>query len=74
VASITIAILIRKVAAGITLSVPSLLRDIEVVSGTHAQCTEIGSDTVSNLGKKSLLETIRNIVFALPRNIARVAF
>jgi hypothetical protein len=74
VASIIIAILTRKTAAGITLSAPFLSGDIEVASDIHAQCTETGSNTASNLGEKSLLETTRNIALTLPRSTARAAF
>jgi hypothetical protein len=74
VASIIIAVFTRKAAAGITLSIPSLPGNIEVASGTHAQCTETGNDTILNLGEKSLLETTRNIALALPRSTARAAF
>jgi hypothetical protein len=74
VANITIAVFTRKAAAGIILFVPFLPGNIEVAFDTHAQCTETESDTVSNLSEKLFLETFRNIVFTLPRNIARAAF
>jgi hypothetical protein len=74
VTSIIIAIFTRKAAAGTTLFIPFLPEDIEVASGTHAQRTETESDTISNLSEKSLLETTRNIAFALPRSTARAAF
>jgi hypothetical protein len=72
--SIIIAVFTRKAAAGITLFIPFLPGDIEVVSSIHAQYTETGSDAASNLGKESFLKTIRNIVLALPRNTTRAAF
>jgi hypothetical protein len=74
VASIIIAIFTRKAAAGATLFVPFLLGDIEDASDTHAQRTETGSNAVSNLSEESLLKTIRNIAFTLPRSTARIAF
>jgi hypothetical protein len=74
VASITLAVLTRKAAAGTTPSTPSLPGNIKVASGTHAQRTETGSDTASNLSEKSLLETTQNIALTLPRNTARTAF
>jgi hypothetical protein len=74
VASITIAVFTRKATAGTILSVPFLPGDIEIASGTHAQRIETGSDAASNLNKKSLLETTRNIALILLRNIARAAF
>jgi hypothetical protein len=74
VTSITIAILTRKAAAGITLFIPFLPGDTEIASGTHAQRTETENDTALNLSEKSLLETTRNITFTLPKNTARAAF
>jgi hypothetical protein len=74
VTNIIIAVLTRKTAADITPSAPSLSEDIEIASDIHAQCTETESNAASNLSKESFLETTRNIVLTLPRNIARAAF
>jgi hypothetical protein len=74
VTNITIAILTRKAAAGTTPSIPFLPGNTEIASGTHAQRTETESDTASNLNKKSLLKTTRNIALTLPKNTTHATF
>ena len=74
VTNIIIAVFTRKAAADIIFLIPFLPGDIKIASNTHAQRTETESEAASNFSEKSLLETIRNIAFTLPRSTARAAF